>query len=156
MRLIDLHCNWLQQYATETTLHDPTSYAGVPGRLRRLDGYLLGTSAAVLACARQPQEWAKQADAWRSLGALLTRYESEFAGRLLCGPADPTRWRADPADALCGGLLPAAAPAVPTRAPRALDRLPALLERGARVFQLAAGPAGLLAGSDEPGDDRSL
>jgi membrane dipeptidase len=42
------------------------------------------------------------------------------------------------------------------REPRDLDRLPALFERGVRVFQLVAGPAGLLAGSDQPGDDRGL
>ena len=39
------------------------------------------------------------------------------------------------------------------REPRDLDRLPALFERGVRVFQLVAGPAGLLAGSGGP--DRS-
>jgi membrane dipeptidase len=156
MRLIDLHCNWLHQYATETTLHDPTIYAEMPGRLRWLDGYLLGTSAAVLACARMPEEWAKQADAWRSLGALLTRYESEFAGRLLCGSADVARWRAEPPDGLCWGVLAVAGLDFLIRVPRDLDRLPALFERGVRVFQLVAGPAGLLAGSDQPGDDRGL
>jgi hypothetical protein len=96
MRLIDLHCNWLQQYATETTLFDPSLSAEVPDRLRRLYGYLSGTSVAVLVCARNPEEWAKQADAWRSLGALLTRCQAEFTGRLLCDPPDAARWRAEP------------------------------------------------------------
>jgi membrane dipeptidase len=156
MRLIDLHCNWLQQYATETTVYDPSFYAEVPGRLRRLEGYLLGTSAAVLACARKPEEWAKQADAWRSLGALLARYGAEFTGRLLCDPADVARWRVEPADGLCWGVLAVAGFDFLIREPRDLDRLPALFERGVRVFQLVASHAGRLAGSDEPGDDRGL
>jgi membrane dipeptidase len=156
MRLIDLHCNWLQQYATETTLHDPALYAEVPGRLRRLEGYLLGTSAAVLACGRKPEDWARQADPWRSLAALLTRYEAEFAGRLLEDAADVARWRAEPADGLCWGLPAVAGFDFLVREPRDLDRLPALFERGVRVFQPVAGHASLLAGADEPGDDRGL
>jgi membrane dipeptidase len=156
MRLIDLHCNWLLQYATEATLYDATCYAEVPARLHRLEGYLLGTSAAVLACARKPEEWARQSDAWLSLGTLLARYEAEFTGRLLYGPADIARWRAEPADGLCWGLLAVAGFDALIREPRDLDRLPALFERGVRVFQLVASHAGPLAGSDESGDDRGL
>jgi membrane dipeptidase len=156
MRLIDLHCNWLSQYATEATLYDATCYAEVPARLRRLEGYLLGTSAAVLACARKPEEWARHADTWRSLGALLACYEAEFTGRLLYGPADAARWRAEPANGLCWGLLAVAGFDALIREPRDIDRLPALFERGVRVFQFVASHASLLAGSDESGDDRGL
>ena len=156
MRLIDLHCNWLQQYATEATLYDPSFYAEVPDRLRRLEGYLLGTAAAVLACARKPEERARQEDAWRSLGTLLARYEAEFTGRLLCDAADVARWRAEPADGLCWGVLAVVGFDFLIREPRDLDRLPALFERGVRVFQLVDGLGGLLAGSHEPGDDRGL
>jgi membrane dipeptidase len=156
MRLIDLHCNWLQQYATETTLFDPALYAEIPDRLRRLDGYLLGTSVAVLVCARKPEEWSKQGDAWQSLGALLTRYQAEFTGRLLHEPADAARWRVEPADGLCWGVLAVAGFDALIREPRDLDRLPGLFERGVRVFQLVAHHAGLLAGSDHSGDDRGL
>jgi membrane dipeptidase len=156
MRLIDLHCNWLQQYATETTLFDPSLYAEVPDRLRRLDGYLLGTSVAVLVCGRKPEEWTKQADAWQSLGALLTRYQAEFTGRLLCNLADAARWRAEPADGLCWGVLAVGGLDALIREPCDLDRLPGLFQRGVRVFQLVAHHAGLLAGSDHSGDDRGL
>jgi hypothetical protein len=52
MRLVDLHCDWLRQYATETTLYDRSLYPEVPDRVGRLDGYLLGTSLAVLVCAQ--------------------------------------------------------------------------------------------------------
>ena len=83
MRLVDLHCDWLRQYATETTLHRASLYPEVPDRVGRLDGYLLGTSLTVLACARKPEDWSAQPDAWGSLGLLLARYESEFAGRLV-------------------------------------------------------------------------
>jgi membrane dipeptidase len=156
MRLIDLHCNWLAQYATELTLYEASFYAEVPNRLRRLEGYLLGTSAAVLACARKPAEWAHPADAWRSLGALLARYEAEFTGRLLCEAADVARWRAEPADGLCWGVLAVAGFDFLIREPRDLEHLPALFQRGVRVFQLVDGPGGRLAGSDQPGDDRGL
>ena len=88
MRLIDLHCNWLWQYATETTLFDPAVYPEVAGRLKQLDGYLLGTAATVLSCSRKPEDWAREADPWHSLGELITRYEAEFTGRLLIGPDD--------------------------------------------------------------------
>ena len=54
MRLVDLHCDWLRQYATETTLYEGGLYPEIPGRVGRLDGYLLGSSLAVLACARKP------------------------------------------------------------------------------------------------------
>jgi membrane dipeptidase len=156
MRLIDLHCDWLSQYAPETTGSDPTISAEVAGRLGRLDGYLLGVSAAILTCARTADDWARQADAWRCLGAMLTRYEAEFAGRLLVDAADVARWRAEPADGLAWGLLAVAGCDFLVREPRDLDRLPALLDRGVRAIQLVAGRASLLAGSDEPGDERGL
>ena len=73
MRLVDLHCDWLWQYATETTLFEAALYAEVPQRLLRLDGYLQGTSLAVLTCKRKPEDWERQRDRWGSLAALLAR-----------------------------------------------------------------------------------
>ncbi len=50
MRLIDLHCDWLLQYAAESTIFDPALYLDIPGRLDRVEGYLGAVSAAVLVC----------------------------------------------------------------------------------------------------------
>jgi membrane dipeptidase len=157
MRLIDLHCNWFSQYATETTLFDPSLFPEIPDRLPQLDGYLTGTAAAILSCARPGVDRARQPeDPWRSLNDLLVRYEAEFAGRLLIGPADVARWRAEPADGLCWGMLGVAGFDWLVREAADLDRLPVLFERGVRVFQLTEGATSRLAGSAEPGDDRGL
>ena len=91
VRLIDLHCNWLRQYARETTTFDPAAHAAIPERLAQLTGYMTATSAAVLASARTAADWEAQPDPWRSLGELIARNEAEFSGRLLIGPADFTR-----------------------------------------------------------------
>jgi membrane dipeptidase len=156
MRLIDLHCNWLWQYAPETTLLDPSLYGEIPDRLPQLDGYLTGTAATVLACARHNADWQRQPDPWQSLNDLLARYEAEFAGRLLIGPADVTRWHAEPSDGLCWGTLGVAGFDTLVREPADLDRLPVLFERGIRIFQLTESATSRLAGSAEPGDDRGL
>jgi membrane dipeptidase len=156
MRLIDLRCDWLRQYATETTLFDPALYADVARRLGRLDGYLQGTAAAVLYCARKREDWARQSDPWGSLAELLAVYEAEFAGRLLIAPADVARWRAEPPDGLCWGMLAVAGFDFLVRTQADLDRLPVLFDRGIRVFQLAETAANALAGSAEPGDRRGL
>ncbi len=105
MRLVDLHCDWLRQYATETTLYDVRLYPEVPSRVGRLDGYLLGTSLAVLVCARKPEEWSGQPDPWGALGLMLARYESEFTGRIVRDAGDVARWRSSPPDGLCWGML---------------------------------------------------
>jgi len=155
-RLVDLHCKWLWQYAAETTLFGPEFCVDVKDWLRQLDGYLQGTAAAVLACARKVDDWNRQHDAWASMGELIARCEAEFPGRLLIGPEDVRRWRAEPLDGLCWGVLCVAGFDFLVRDTADLDRLPALFERGVRVFQLVEGEANLLAGSTAPGDDRGL
>ena len=105
MRLIDLHCNWALQYARESSQYDPQSYADIPDRLGQLDGYLMGTRAAVLACGRRAGDWADQPQPWQALGEMLARYEAEFPGRLIHGPEDVERMHSEPADGLCWGVL---------------------------------------------------
>jgi len=156
LRLIDLHCNWLWQYAGETSLYNSPCADDMPGLVGRLDGYMSGTRAAVLACGRGPEDWARQHDRWRSLNELIARYESEFAGRLLIGRDDVERWRAEPSDGLCWGMLGVEGFDSLIRAPADLDRLPALFERGVRVFQPVESGTSLLGGSADPGDDRGL
>ena len=125
-------------------------YPEVPGRVGRLDGYLLGTSLAVLVCARKPEEWAGQADAWGALGLMLARYEAEFAGRIIRDAGDVARWRSSPPDGLCWGVLGVAGFDGLVREADDLDRLPGLFDRGVRVFQPIAASAGVLAGRRSP------
>jgi membrane dipeptidase len=156
MRLVDLHCDWSRQYATETTLYNGSLYPEIPERVGRLDGYLLGTSLAVLVCARKPRDWSGQPGAWSVLGLMIARYEAEFAGRLLRDAADVARWRSSPADGLCWGVVGVAGFDHLVREADDLDRLPALFESGVRVFQPVATEGGRLGGSTAPGDDRGL
>jgi membrane dipeptidase len=156
MRLVDLHCDWLRQYATETTLYEGSLYPEMPTRVGRLDGYLLGASLAALACARQPLDWAKQSDPWGSLGLMLARYEAEFTGRIIRDAVDVARWRSSPSDGLCWGVIGVAGFDFLVRKAEDLERLPGLFERGVRVFQPVATSEGLLGGSTAPDDDRGL
>jgi membrane dipeptidase len=156
MRVVDLHCDWLWQYAGETTLFEPSAYAEVPERLPALDGYLLGASAAILFCSRKPGDWSAQTDPWRALGDLVARYESEFAGRLLIGPDDVVRFGAKLADGLCWGTLGIGGLDFLVREPANLDRLAGAFARGVRVFQLVDCPENVLGGSAASGDERSL
>jgi len=156
MRLFDLHCDWLWQYAPETTLFDPACYADAPARLPALDGYLLGASAAILFCSRAPDDWAGRADRWAALGDLIARYEAEFAGRLLIGPEDFGRCSTEPADHLCWGMMGIGGLDFLLREPGELERLAGAFERCVRVFQLVNGADNLLGGSDGLGDERSL
>jgi membrane dipeptidase len=156
MRLVDLQCDWLRQYATETTVYEGGLYPEVPGRVGRLDGYMLGTSLAVLVCARKADDWSRQPDAWRSLGLMIARYEAEFAGRIIRDAGDVARWRSSPRDGLCWGVIGVAGFDFLVRKADDLDRLPALFERGVRVFQPVATSEGILGGSTDPGDDRGL
>ncbi len=137
LRLIDLHTDWLLQYAPETTIYDPALYDGVTRRLGQIEGYLQGTSAAVMSCYRRAEDWTRYADPWAALGLLITRIEAEFPGRLLLGPDDSTRWRAEPEALLLGRhrrrrVRPPGAHARRPRPPRVAVRA-----RGAAV------PAGL-------------
>jgi membrane dipeptidase len=156
MRLVDLHCDWLRQYATETTLYEADLYPEIPGRVGRLDGYLLGTSLAVLTCSRKAEDWSRRPDPWQSLGLLIARHEAEFAGRLLRDAGDAPRWRSSPADGMCWGVIGVAGFDSLVREAVDLDRLPALFHRGVRVFQPIAAGGGVLGGSMAPGDGRGL
>ena len=156
MRLVDLHCDWLRQYATETTLYDVRLYPEVPTRVGRLDGYLLGTSLAVLTCARKPEEWSGQPDPWGVLGLMLARYESEFTGRIVRDAGDVARWRSSPQDGLCWGMLGVAGFDSLVRGAEDLERLPALFDRGVRVFQPIATGEGNLGAAVGQADDRGL
>lgn len=156
MRLIDLHCNWALQYACESSQYQAELYTDIPSRLAQVDGYLMGTAAAVLACGRRPADWAAHADPWQALGDTIARYEAEFSGRLLFGPKDVERWRAEPADGLCWGLLGIEGFDCLIREPGDLDHLPGLFERGVRVFQLVQWRSSALGGAAIAGDDRGL
>lgn len=139
MRLIDLRCDWALQYAAESTQYDPADYPEVPPRVPRLDGYLTGVSAAVLACRRSPADRARRADPWRDLAEMVARYEAEFSGRLLARPDDAARWRAEPRGGLCWGVLAVDGLDALLGSPADLDRLAALFARGVRVFGAASG-----------------
>ncbi len=154
-RLIDLHCDWLLQYALDTTLYDPALYAEVVGRLDQTEGYLLGASAAVLACYRDAREWAACDDPWRALGELVTRVEAEFSGRILMGAEDLARWQDNPEE-LCWAVIGIEGFDFLVRNEADLNRLPRLFERGARVFQPVYSPENALAGSAYEGDSRGL
>ena len=154
-RLIDLHCDWLLQYACETTVFDPAIYAGVQQRLSQAVGYLQGTSAAVLSCYRRVEDWKSQADPWYALIELIARYEAEFPGRLLIGPDDFRRWQEEP-EGLCWGILGIEGFDFLIRESDDLGRLPQLFDRGVRVFQPVYSADNRLAGSSEIGDSRGL
>jgi len=156
MRLIDLHCNWALQYAGETCHYDGAAYADVRSRLDQVEGYLTGTSIAVLTCGRRAGDWPQQPDAWKTLGEMIARYEAEFSGRLLIGPDDVTRWNAEPPDGIGWGILGIEGFDALVRQPADLDRLPGLFGRGVRVFQLVETEASALGGAAVPGDDRGL
>lgn len=154
-RLIDLHCDWLLQYAGETTVFDPALYAGVEQRISQSAGYLEATSAAVFSCYRRAEDWARQPDPWKALGELITRLEAEFPGRLLIGPDDFHRWRKE-RDGLCWGMLGVEGFDALVRERQDIERLPALFDRGVRIFQPVHSANNALAGSSAGGDGRGL
>jgi membrane dipeptidase len=156
IRLVDLYCDWSRQYAAETTEYEGTLYPEVSDRVGRLDGYLLGASLTLLACARKPEDWSTQSDVWRSLGRMITRYEAEFTGRIIRDGGDVTRWRSAPADGLCWGVIGVAGFDSLVREPDDLDRLAPLFQHGVRVFQPVSASEGMLGGSTAPGDDHGL
>ncbi len=156
VRLIDVHCNWLRQYAPETTTLDPPESAELAARLKQLSGYMTATSAAILSCARSKSDWERQPDPCRSLGDLIARYEAEFSGRLLIGQTDLARWASDPPDGLTWAMLAVSGLDHLVREPADLKVIHILFKRGVRTFQLVESNRSLLAGSADPGDDRGL
>lgn len=155
MRLIDLHVDWLLQYASETTVFDPALYPGVAGGWGQLEGYLQATRVAVLACYRCVEDWAKHADPCAALGDLITRIEAEFPGRLLIGPDDFDRWK-DDRDGLTWGLIGVEGFDALVRSDDDLSRLAALFERGVRLFQPIYDDSSRLGGSASSTDGRGL
>ena len=83
-----------------------------------------------------------------SLGALITRVEAEFPGRILIGPDDYHRWTEE-ADGLCWAVIGVGGFDGLIRSDGDLDRLPSLFERGVRVFQLASSASSVWAGDDQ-------
>jgi membrane dipeptidase len=156
VRLFDVHCNWLRQYSAETTTFSRSANAEIPERLKQLAGFMTATSAAVLCCERSAADWELQPDRWRALYDLIVRYEAEFSGRLLIGPADFARWRSEPPDGLTWGMLGVSGLDFLVRDQADLERLTGLFARGGRVFQLVETAKSALAGSSEPGDERGL
>ncbi len=155
MRLIDLHVDWLLQYAPESSVFPAEHYPGVSAQLGQAEAYLQSAHAAIVACYRSTEDWATRADPWAALGELIARVEAEFSGRLLIGPDDLDRWLDDP-DGLCWGVLGIEGFDSLIRTPADLAYLPRLFERGVRLFQPVYAPTSLLGGSSVPGDDRTL
>lgn len=154
-RLIDLHTDWILQYALETTLFDPVLYARIKARHGQAEGYLQASRVAFLSCYRCAQDWANQADPWAALGDLIARIEAEFCGRLLFGPDDLGRCLDEP-ESLCWGLVGVEGFDALIRAPGDLARLPGLFARGVRLFQPVYTATSVLGGSSTAGDDRGL
>ena len=155
LRLIDLHTDWLLQYAPETTVFDPALYPSIPQRLGQAEGYLQTTWAAVLSCYQSANEWERQGEPWRALADLITRYEAEFCGRLLIGRGDLDRWLLD-RDGLAWGMIGVEGFDALVRSNDDLQHLPRLFERGVRLFQPVYSATSVLAGSSAEGDDRGL
>jgi membrane dipeptidase len=154
-RLIDLHVDWLLQYAPETSLFDPTCYPQIPQRLGQIEGYLQATGAAILACYRHADDWARHPDPWSALADLVARIESEFADRLLIGADDYARWL-DDGGGRAWGMIGVEGFDALVRTAADLDRLPGLFARGVRLFQPVYTATSLLGGSSAPGDGRGL
>ncbi len=154
-RLIDLHTDWLLQYAPETNLYTSEMAEYAKTVLSQAEGYLGATAAAVLAVYRDAEDWARHADPWAAAGDLITRIEAEFPGRILMGPEDLDRWRDDP-DGLAWALIGIEGFDFLIRSSADLDRLPRFWERGVRLFQPVYGAASVLGGSSLPDDDRGL
>ncbi len=144
MRLIDLHCDWARQYAAEVCRPGATDLAAVRSRLGQVEGYLSGTALAVLCCGQDARAGADPQASWLALGEQITRYEAEFPGRLLLGSQDVERWKAEPAEGLCWGMLKIGGLDDLVRTTGDLDRLPGLFHRGVRFFQVVANSPGAL------------
>ena len=154
-QLIDLHVDWLLQYVPDSSLYDPAHYPGVKTRLGQTAGYLQTTRAAILSCFRDQADWAGRPDPWRALHDLIARIEAEFSGRLLIGPDDFDRWE-DDKNGFTWGLIGVEGFDSLIRTAADLSHLPALFERGVRLFQPVYTAESLLGGSSLPGDERRL
>lgn len=154
-RLIDLHVDWLLQYAPEGRLFDPAVYPWAAARLPQVEGYRRATRAAVVACYRDAAEWARCPDPWAALDSLIARIESDFAGRLLKTADDHARWQSD-TEGDGWGMIGVEGFDALVRTGADLDRLPGLFARGVRLFQPVYTRTSALGGSSAIGDDRGL
>ncbi len=155
MRLIDLHMNWLLQYATESVVFDPALYPSIKPRLPQLAAYLQTCRAAIVSCHRAPEDWARQNEPWKALGELITRLEAEFSGRLLIDFDDFARFQ-DDRDSLTWGMIGVEGFDFLVRSSQDLKHLSALFDRGVRVFQPVSLENNALGGSLAEGDHRGL
>jgi membrane dipeptidase len=154
-RLIDLHTDWLLQYAPESTVFGAENYPHVSKRLEQAEGYLGSTSAAILSCYRNSEDWRSRDDPWSALGELITRIEAEFSGRILRDPIDFEQWELEP-ESLTWAVIGVEGFDWLVRTDADLKHLDQLFDRGVRLFQPTYNAHGLLAGSSAPGDDRGL
>lgn len=154
-RLIDLHTDWLLQYAPESTIYGPERYPRVPWRLAQAEGYLGATSAAILSCYRNNEDWESRPDPWSALGELITRIEAEFSGRILRDRVDFEQWELEP-ESLTWGVIGVEGFDRLVRTDADLGRVRKLFSRGVRLFQPTYNEHGVLAGSSAPGDERGL
>ncbi len=154
-RLIDLHVDWLLQYAPDSVTFDPARYPGIKARLPQASGYLQTTRAAIVACYRNADEWASRSDPWAALVELIVRVEAEFAGRLLIGVDDFDRWE-DDKNGMTWGMIGVEGFDATIRSSADLPRLRGLFERGVRLFQPVYTATTVLGGSSAAGDDRGL
>jgi microsomal dipeptidase-like Zn-dependent dipeptidase len=137
MRIIDLHARWPQQYAADLAGPESELARRIGPRLSQLAGYLSGTAAAFLVCGPGVGNWPAGAGCWRRLGETLRLVEAEFSGRLLLGPGDVQRWRAEPKPPLCWGMLAVEGLGQVLGGEADLDRIHRLFQRGVRAFALA-------------------
>ena len=158
MRLIDLHTDWILQYAHGDHGVRPCPLSrrhSAPGHRPRVTcrGPRRRSSPAIAAT----DGLGEPGRSLGRLGELLARIEAEFSGRLLIGPDDLARCARRSGGPLlgrdrCRGLRRPGSrePGGPRPAG------PLCSTRGVRLFQPVDTPAALLAGSSAPGDDRGL
>jgi membrane dipeptidase len=108
-----------------------------------------------MSCYRREDDWASQANPWRALDDLIVCYEAEFSGRVLIGPVEYQRWQND-VDGLCWALIGVEGFDPLVRSADDIERLPALFDRGVRLFQPVYTANNALGGSSSPGDERGL
>ena len=154
-RLIDLHVDWLLQYAPDSTTFDPACYPGIKARLGQASGYLQTTRAAIVSCYRNTGEWTQRPDPWAALNELIARIEAEFSGRILSGLDDFDRWE-DDKDGMTWGVIGVEGFDAIIRSAADLPRLKTLFQRGVRLFQPVYTATSSLAGSASDGDERGL
>ncbi len=155
MRLIDLHVDWLLQYARETTVFDPALYPGVEARSGRPRAILQSTRRGLLSCYRTPTTGPPRPIPGRPSGKLIARIEAEFPGRLLIGPDDFDRWQDDP-NGLAWGMIGVEGFDSLIRSDDDLERLPSLSSEASGSSSRSTPARASSGGSSSPGDDRGL